>query len=130
MENPFAIDMNAVRAFLNDKEAARTRMLAERLASAQRDFDRIVETVSKRYHPTRIWQWGSLIHTENFSEISDIDIALEGVSGPEEYFSILGDIAGMTDFPVDVIEIEKIDPETAREIRTRGRLVYDRGPDR
>ncbi len=43
-----------------------------------------------------------------FSEISDIDIALEGLSGPEEYFAILGDAMFMTSFPLDIIELEMI----------------------
>ena len=51
------------------------------------------------YRPLRVYQWGSLLHPEHFSEISDIDIALEGLSSPEEYFAILGDVMNMSSFP-------------------------------
>ncbi len=43
---------------------------------ADADARRIVEQIAKSHRPKRIWQWGSLIRPEYFSEISDIDIAL------------------------------------------------------
>ena len=95
--------------------------------AARRDFDRIVEHIAETYAPRRVYQWGSLLDFSRFSEISDIDIALEGIGGPEEFFAILGDAMKMTDFPLDILEIEKLDIETADRIRGRGMLVYEGG---
>lgn len=120
------IDLAKVRAFLHAREEARQTALDQRFEMAQRDFRRIVEHVVSRYDPLRIYQWGSLLDRSQFSAISDIDIALEGLKGPEEYFAILGDAEAMSDLPVDVIELEKVPASTAEAIRTEGRLIHER----
>jgi hypothetical protein len=43
-----------------------------------------------RNHPrVRVWQWGSLLDRSRFSEISDIDIAIEGFEGDAAAWSAL-----------------------------------------
>jgi predicted nucleotidyltransferase len=123
------IDLEAVRAFLKNKEDALKDRLGKKWETACADFDRIVSLIISKYNPSRIYQWGSLIRPENFSEISDIDIGLEGIKGPEEYFAILGDAMDLTSFPIDIIELDKIDPADAEHIRKKGRLVYERKDD-
>jgi hypothetical protein len=126
MKKVGGIDIETARAFLAEKEQKRMEALHSRWEAAEKDFERIVCHVISTYNPRGIYQWGSLLNFKNFSEISDIDIALEGLSGPEEYFAILGDAMKMTDFPLDIIELEKLDQETADNIRNKGRLVYER----
>ncbi len=121
----FGIDLEKVRSRLQKQEEERTERLHSRWLEAQRDFENITARIIKTCSPRKIYQWGSLLDFSRFSEISDIDIALEGLSGPEEYFRILGFCLGMTSFPVDVIEIDKIDKETARQIQEYGKLVYE-----
>lgn len=127
MSGEYPVDLKKVRDFLRAKEERRRSLLRTRWEEAKRDFDRIVKHIAETYAPRRIYQWGSLLDFSRFSEISDIDIALEGISGPEEFYAILGDAMKMTDFPLDILEIEKLDPETADGIRGRGRLVYEGG---
>jgi hypothetical protein len=127
MSGEYPVDLEKVRDFLKAKEEKRRSLLRRRWEEARRDFDRIVKYIAETYAPRRIYQWGSLLDFSRFSEISDIDIALEGISGPEEFFAILGDAMKMTDFPLDILEIEKLDPETAEGIRGRGMLVYEGG---
>jgi predicted nucleotidyltransferase len=124
--DPYAIDMEKVRAYLEEKDERRHKNLDTRFEHALRDFERIVARIVERYHPPRVYQWGSLLERRRFSEISDIDIAVEGLGGPEEYFAILGDAIEMTDLPVDIIELDKVPPAIAHHIRKKGRLVYDR----
>ena len=126
MPDTSPIDMNRVRKFLSDKEKRRNQSLMDRLRKAQSDFQRIVDHLVQSFNPLRIYQWGSLIETEHFSEISDIDIALEGIRDPEEYFNILGDAMKMTDFRLDIVEMEKIGKENAEHIRKKGKLIYER----
>ena len=126
MPDTSPIDMNRVRKFLSDKEKRRNQSLMDRLQKAQSDFQRIVDHIVHSFNPLRIYQWGSLIETEHFSEISDIDIALEGIRDPEEYFNILGDAMKMTDFRLDIVEMEKIGKENAEHIRKKGKLIYER----
>jgi len=39
--------------------------------------------IVREYKPLRIYQWGSLLEDRHFSEISDIDIAVEGITDAE-----------------------------------------------
>ena len=120
------IDFEKVREFLAEKDKRRRESIECRLKEATEDFKKIVDHIIQEYNPPRIYQWGSLIHTDHFCEISDIDIAVEGLSGPEEYFAILGDIIKITKLPVDFIELDKISNDSAELIRAGGRLIYER----
>jgi predicted nucleotidyltransferase len=120
-----AVDIEQVRVFLEKKEAERRKHLHTQWEEARRDFQRIVNHIIETYHPKKIYQWGSLLDASQFIEISDIDIALEGLLGPEEYFAVLGDAIEMTKFPIDIIELEKIDPADAERIRRKGKLIYE-----
>ncbi len=119
-------EKHAIRAFLASKEARRQEQLDRCFARAVADAERIIEMVRDRYAPRRIYQWGSLLERRKFQEISDIDIAVEGLSSPEEIFAVYGEAEKLTRFPLDIVELEKIHPAHARSIRERGRLVYER----
>jgi len=120
-----SVDIEQVRDFLEKKEAERRKHLQSQWEQACRDFQRIIDHIIDTYHPKKIYQWGSLLDASQFSEISDIDIALKGLSGPEEYFALLGEAIEMTNFPIDIVELEKIDPADADHIRRKGRLLYE-----
>lgn len=93
---------------------------------AWQDFYRIVALIIEKYKPIRIYQWGSLLNERHFSAISDIDIAVEGITDAETYFNMLGEADKLTDFPIDIVQIEKIDPIHADSIRAKGKLIYER----
>ena len=117
-------DYDSARRFLAEKERKRQAVLDERFDTAWADFRRISEMIWVRYRPRAIYQWGSLLNRRHFSEISDIDIAIEGSLSAEVFFSLLGDAEGMTSFPLDIVELDKIHPAHARGIRARGHCVY------
>ena len=77
-------------------------------------------------NPRRIYQWGSLLDRKRFSEISDLDLAVEGLNGPAEFFQALGIAMNGTALPVDVVELEKLPADIAERIRKRGALVHER----
>lgn len=118
------IDLDKVRAFLADKEQARQRVLDERFEQMTSDCRKIVDHISRSHRVRRIYQWGSLLDRSRFSEISDIDIALEGIEDYQEFSSILGEAEKMTDFPLDLVELERVGVENARFIRETGRMVH------
>ena len=84
--------------------------------------------IVERYAPKAIYQWGSLLCRREFSEISDIDIGVEGIGSPDKLFALLGDAEALTDFPVHVVELERIEPEFRQLIVSQGRRVYERRP--
>ena len=95
-------------------------------ARAFKDFESILNMIVIDYHPKRIYQWGSLLHPDQFRDYSDIDIAIEGIVEPEAYFDMLGKAQSMTKFPVDIVQLEKIEPEFAESICKEGKVVYER----
>jgi len=119
-------DYNSARRFLEKKENDRENLLNERYNQACQDFRNIIEKIIENYNPKRIIQWGSLLNREYFSEISDIDIAIEGITSAEEIFKLYGDIMNMTNFSIDLIQLEKIAPEFAQLIKQKGKVVYER----
>jgi predicted nucleotidyltransferase len=119
-------ELAQMRRTLERKAARRARELEGRLGEARRDFQKIVRHIAETYQPVRIRQWGSLIDGAHFSERSDIDIAVEGISSAEVFFAMLRDAEGMTVFPVDLVQMETIHSAFAESIRERGRIVYDR----
>ena len=119
------VDLEKVRDFLDAREEQRRRRLGQRCEQANRDFRAIVGMIVSKYKPKRIWQWGSLLRPERFSEISDIDIALEGLGSPETCFAVLRDADGMTEFPLDIVELERIHPVHAENIRKKGKLIHE-----
>ena len=90
MDDEFGIDLDRVRVFLRDKERRRRAAVDARFERAGRDARAIVAQIAAEVNPQRIYQWGSLLDRTRFSEISDIDIAVEGLRGPAEFFRTLG----------------------------------------
>ncbi len=78
------------------------------------------------YKPRAIYQWGSLLNRDSFSDIFDIDIGLTGDIPAEAFFEMYGKAMEMTNLPPDIIELDKIDPLHAQSIHKRGRVVYGR----
>lgn len=117
-------DLAETRNFLRARIERRQSLLEQRFKKAWEDFEQIAKMIWKTYHPRAIYQWGSLLDRDRFSEISDIDIALSGHISAESFFEMYGKATDITEFPVDIVELEKIHPLHARNIRDRGRLVY------
>ena len=125
-DEEFGVDLDQVRAFLADREERRRERLDERYAQAARDAQAIVSEIAAQVNPRRIYQWGSLLDRKRFSEISDVDIAVEGLNGPAEFFQVLGIAMNGTALPVDVVELEKLPADVAERIRKQGALVHER----
>ena len=126
MNEDFGVDLDRVRAYLADREQRRRTRIDERYAQATRDARAIVSEIAVQVNPRRIYQWGSLLDRKRFSEISDLDIAVEGLDGPAEFFEVLGIAMNGTALPVDVVELEKLPVDVAERIRKRGTLVHER----
>ena len=126
MDEDFGVDLDQVRAFLAERERRRCARIDERYEQATRDAGAIVSEIAAQVNPRRIYQWGSLLDRKRFSEISDLDLAVEGLNGPAEFFQVLGIAMNGTALPVDVVELEKLPADVAERIRKRGALVHER----
>ena len=119
-------DYAAARNALQQKKSKREALNTQQWKQANREADAIIKMLIEKYNPKRIYQWGSLLNRKTFSEMSDIDIAVEGVETPETFFAMFGDADNMATRSLDLVEIEKIEPVHAESIRQKGKLRYER----
>jgi len=120
------VDPTTARKNINRRYEAKNRRSIELFNEATKDAVTIRRLIESKYRPQRIYQWGSLLHPERFDENSDIDFAVEGITAPETFFSMLGDAMKLTRLPLDIVQIEKIEIEFADAIRQSGKIVYER----
>lgn len=121
-----SFDIDAARKSLRVREKERRVRLATMAAQAEEDARRIVEMLITEFCPRRIYRWGSLLEPARFREWSDIDIAVEGLSDPLDGLRAADMASELSDFPVDLVEMERILPVHAESIRKEGRLVYEK----
>lgn len=126
METQSSLDTRQVAEFFRQRSAARQTRLNLRFEQAWKDCRQIIALITQKYHPQRLYQWGSLLDRQKFSEISDIDLAVEGLASVEQFFALYGEAEELTDFPLDLVEMEHLDPLHCEMIRRQGRLVYAR----
>jgi len=117
-------DMDAARKFQRNKLKRQQEALDERFKRATCDFDAICQMIIREFQPKAIYQWGSLLDREKFSGISDIDIAVEGITDAQDYFTLLRIADEMTEFPIDIVQLEKIHPLHSDMIIKRGVQIY------
>lgn len=120
------IDIAKARHYLEQRDKTRQKHLHGQFLKAKEDAKRIVRMLAEQYPLVRIYQWGSLLDESRFSEVSDIDIAIEGDVSVEDFFRLYGEAAEITDFHLDLIQLDKIDPLHAKSIRTKGKVIYER----
>ena len=125
MDTVFSVDPQDARRFLEQKARQREASLDQRFEDAWAEARSVITMLAKEYGYLRIWQWGSLLDRRRFSEISDIDIAVEGVPDTATFFELYGKAMSLTTFPLDLIELERIESLHAASIREQGRLVYE-----
>ena len=111
------------RLVMREQKDSRSNLLLAQRAAL--DLEAIVAMIVTAYAPRRIYQWGSLLRLGGFKPYSDIDIAVEGILDAERFFALLEDVQKLTAFPVDLVQIEKIAPEYADDIRRNGKLLYE-----
>ncbi len=119
-------DIAAAKKRLIQQETVKRRAHETLRQQAEEDCRRIVDYLVKKYNPKRIYKWGSMLSPGKFTTMSDIDIAVEGLAGPLDGLHAQGDAEELTDFPVDLVELERIHPLHAKTIRERGKILYER----
>jgi predicted nucleotidyltransferase len=119
-------DIAAAARTLLAKEQRRREHNRRLFARASADCARIVEMAVRDFKPRRVLQWGSLLEPDGFDGRSDIDIAVEGLAGARQFLDLLGRALDMTEFPVDLVELENLDPENRESLLRRAKVVYER----
>ncbi len=84
-------ELTLMRRNLHRRILEKERRLDELYQAAKLDAGTIIRHITEHYHPLRIYQWGSLISGSHFSEMSDIDIGIEGITDPATFYRIMAD---------------------------------------
>lgn len=121
-----SFDMEEARRNLKERREARVLERKKLFQQATADVAAILDMIITRFHPKRVYQWGSLLDEALFTDYSDIDIALEGIEAIEDIIELERAAERMTDFPLDIVRLEQIPVLYAETIRSRGKVVYER----
>ena len=119
-------DIEEARENLKKRRAKAAAEREKLFVRATADCEAIIGLITDRFNPKRVYQWGSLLHKELFTDYSDIDIALEGMGSIEDVMELERIAESMTEFPLHIVEMEKINPAHAEIIKSKGRVVYER----
>ena len=101
------------------QDAAQRRLVnkAERIANT------VTEQIIERYEPKEIYQAGSLVDSDRFTQISDIDIAISGLT--ESEIEEISDWAEeKSSFPIDIIDLDRAESVHVQSVRKTGRRVF------
>jgi predicted nucleotidyltransferase len=118
--------VTTMRSFIQDKRREEAKQRKEDLAKAREDFRLIVDLIIRDFNPEKIYQWGSLVDGTTFQDISDIDVAIAGISDAERFFCLYGKAQKLTRFPLHIVQLETIHPTYANDIIKKGVLIYER----
>ncbi|PLV56769.1 nucleotidyltransferase family protein [Thermotoga sp. SG1] len=88
------------------KEEEKMKLLAQR---ALEEAKKVTSVLREKYGVKRVVLFGSLAKylrgAEEFTERSDIDLAVEGLP-KEAYFRVLSEINRLSEFEIDLIDLE------------------------
>jgi predicted nucleotidyltransferase len=115
-----------MRSFIQRKRREDAERRQADLARARQDFRSIVDMIVRDFKPEKIYQWGSLVRGTTFQDISDIDVAISGITDAEQFFLLYGMAQKLTRFPLHVVQLETIHPTYADDIIKKGVLIYER----
>lgn len=111
------------KARLAEDEEKIVKLFEEAKDAAKKAAEILVE----KFGAEQVYLIGSLIDKDDFTEYSDVDIAVSGMK-IEKYFKALSYIWGL--FPkgveVDLIPIEDTDEYLRTKILTEGIILYDK----
>ncbi|MFP4301430.1 MAG: nucleotidyltransferase domain-containing protein [Alkalispirochaetaceae bacterium] len=114
---------------VHERERERRRREAQEAAQrklvdkAERAAKQVFKHVIAEYEPEEIYLAGSLVDSDRFTEISDIDIAISGLS-PEELEEVSDWAEEKSSYPVDILDLDRAEQLHIDSIRRSGRRVY------
>jgi predicted nucleotidyltransferase len=110
-------------AHARQSTASREQVGADRLDRAWQHAHVVADYLRRRYAPSCIIAFGSLVHPELFDDRSDLDLAVEGIAWPD-YLRAWNEVDALSrEFEVDLIDIETVSDLMRRRIQEEGRPI-------
>jgi predicted nucleotidyltransferase len=120
-------DIAASRAYLKRRQEQQEGQREERRQAALAALRQAAQSVLPRYPAVkRAYLFGSVMQPAGLRATSDVDVAVEGDLGAEEYFAVWRDLErAAPGWAIDLVELGQ-DVRFSEGVRTGGELVYER----
>lgn len=89
------------------------------------EAERLGQLLLEKFGVEAVYLFGSLAWSDIHAPETDIDLAVSGLS-PERYLEAVGYLERATNFPVDLVELEKISDHLRQRILSTGKLLGER----
>ncbi|WP_416672241.1 nucleotidyltransferase family protein [Egbenema bharatensis] len=114
-------DLALYRETLKQRQLSEQHQLAQRFERAERVAEQAARWLKQEFGAERVMVFGSLAHREWFSNTSDIDLAVWGLS-PEVYLVAVAQLQDLApEFKVDLIQMERCCPELRQTVLNEGK---------
>jgi predicted nucleotidyltransferase len=118
-----ASDVALYRATAQRRAAGRARHLAQRRAHAEALARQAADMLRARFGVTRVVLFGSLAHPGRFHELSDIDLAVDGLQS-SHYFRAVGALEELgAGLRFDLVDLADSRDELRSAITSEGKLL-------
>jgi predicted nucleotidyltransferase len=121
------IDISRAAERIRRLQRADNAARAQRYAEAQCDLERALDAIRAFPQVQRVRVWGSLLRPDRFTEMSDIDICVEGVSSPTVWSELEQRLLAVVQLPLDLVRWEDLMQPHRESIEARGKVVYESG---
>ena len=119
-------DIEKAAAHFRRRAEERRRALGERFAEAERQLQRAIDCAGGFPGVLRLITWGSVLRPECFSEISDIDLCVQGIADPREWGRLERALLDVVDMPLHLVRWEELIEPHRERILARGKVVYEK----
>ncbi len=126
------VDAQVSRNWLLRREQEEDQHRERRRQVARDALRTAVCSVAPRYPQVhRAFLFGSVTRPGGLNETSDLDVAVEGVLGAEDFFALWRELERAVDsWPVDLVELDQRSVHFVQRVRETGELIYERkAPD-
>lgn len=90
-----------------------------------REAERLSQLLIEKFEAEAVYLFGSLVWSDIHAPETDIDLAVSGLS-PERYLEAVSYLERESNFPVDLVELEKVSDHLRQRILAEGKLLSER----
>ncbi|MEL6602500.1 MAG: nucleotidyltransferase domain-containing protein [Cyanobacteria bacterium J06614_10] len=115
-------DLERYRLTFRRRQAEREVWQRSRQQQGQQIARQAAQLLKQSFGAQRVWLFGSMLTPERIRAESDIDIAVEGLAD-ERYLEALGQLLDLSDFSVDLVQVEYARERLRSAIARKGVLL-------
>lgn len=115
-------EMAAYRQTMQLRDTEAQQQLQNRFHQAWNVAKQASDLLKQNFQAAKVFVFGSLVHQNWFSNTSDIDLAVAGLSA-WDHLAAVAQLQDLSAFKVDLIRLEACQPEFRSAIETEGQLI-------